>query len=117
LLCACTSVSHPTFFFPADFLPISLAHSAGKLSDDECARLGGAMVITNFTNGTNVVTEGEKGDEFFIISAGDAEVWRDGALVCPLKRGDYFGEVSKHWGRQFSITNALLFALCPPVHF
>ena len=67
--------------------------SAGKLSDDECARLGGAMTITNFTNGTNVVTEGEKGDDFFIISAGDAEVWRDGALVCPLKRGDYFGGI------------------------
>ncbi len=66
------------------------------------------MVITNFTNGTNVVTEGEKGDEFFIISAGDAEVWRDGALVCPLKRGDYFGEVGQ------TVQYHKCVAICPP---
>lgn len=67
---------------------------AGKLSVDECNRLGGAMSLQKFVDGQAVVTEGDQGDEFYIIHQGIAEVYKDGKLICPLQRGDFFGETA-----------------------
>ncbi len=44
--------------------------------------------------GDAIVTEGETGDEFFVIADGAAEVTRGGTAVAKLGPGDYFGELA-----------------------
>jgi len=44
--------------------------------------------------GTVIVTEGETGDEFFVLGSGEAIVRRGGADVARLEPGDFFGELS-----------------------
>ena len=58
-----------------------------------------AKVISNmqnklFANGQMIVTMGEKGEEFFIILSGTADVIIEGKHITTLKSGDYFGELS-----------------------
>jgi CRP-like cAMP-binding protein len=44
--------------------------------------------------GTEVVTEGGKGDAFFFILAGEAAVRRRGRTVATLRPGQFFGELA-----------------------
>jgi CRP-like cAMP-binding protein len=47
--------------------------------------------------GETVVEQGSPGDGFYVILAGEAEVWRDGSRRAHLARlgpGDFFGEIS-----------------------
>jgi CRP-like cAMP-binding protein len=41
-----------------------------------------------------VFEQGERGECFYIVEAGSAEVLRDGRLVDALRRGDCFGEIA-----------------------
>lgn len=80
---------------------------AGKLSNDELARLGGAMRPQRFNAGQVVVREGDPADAFFIIQYGEAVVSRaDKGEIGFLKRGDYFGEAAllKHSYRMATVT-------------
>lgn len=47
-----------------------------------------------FAPGEAIVTEGERGREFFIIIDGKVRVIRQGADVADLGPGDYFGELA-----------------------
>ncbi|MDQ1401692.1 MAG: family transcriptional regulator, cyclic receptor protein [Actinomycetota bacterium] len=44
--------------------------------------------------GKAVVTEGERGHEFYVVIDGKADVHRDGRIVTTLGPGDYFGELA-----------------------
>ncbi len=44
--------------------------------------------------GDALVTQGEPGDRFYVISAGRARVVRDGADVASVSKGMYFGEIA-----------------------
>jgi CRP-like cAMP-binding protein len=44
--------------------------------------------------GTTIVTEGERGTEFFVIIEGTARVSRHGRQVTMLRPGDAFGELA-----------------------
>lgn len=44
--------------------------------------------------GQALVTEGERGHEFFVIADGKAEVTRGGSTVATLGPGDHFGELA-----------------------
>jgi CRP-like cAMP-binding protein len=44
--------------------------------------------------GTTIVSEGERGDDFFIIVSGHADVTIDGEHVRTQGPGDYFGEIA-----------------------
>lgn len=44
--------------------------------------------------GSDIVTEGTTGHEFFLILAGQAAVRRGGRKVATLGPGDYFGELA-----------------------
>jgi len=44
--------------------------------------------------GADIVREGEPGDVFFVVLAGDATVHRGGRKVRGLGPGDYFGELA-----------------------
>jgi len=65
------------------------------LDDSKRRALADALQSRTFTRpGEHVVTQGEKGAEFFIIERGRAEVVHDGEVVDVLKEGDYFGEIA-----------------------
>ena len=55
--------------------------------------LAQAMKEVTVTAGTDVVREGDPGEEFYVLAAGSAEVLVDGA-VKPIEAGDYFGEIA-----------------------
>jgi CRP/FNR family cyclic AMP-dependent transcriptional regulator len=57
---------------------------------DRLAELGDAVSKTD----ANVVSEGDRGDNFFVITSGKARVLRGGREVAELGPGDYFGELS-----------------------
>jgi len=44
--------------------------------------------------GTVIVSEGDAGDEFFVLGSGEATVSRAGAEVARLEPGDFFGELA-----------------------
>ena len=57
---------------------------------DRLAELGTAVNATH----TDVVREGDRGDDFFVITSGKGRVTRGGREVAELGPGDYFGELS-----------------------
>jgi CRP-like cAMP-binding protein len=40
------------------------------------------------------VRQGDTGDRFYVVAAGELEVIVDGAAVTTLRDGDYFGEIA-----------------------
>ena len=44
--------------------------------------------------GTAVVTQGERGETFYLIESGEVDVMHDGKLVATLGTGQYFGEIA-----------------------
>lgn len=52
------------------------------------------LEILDATQGTEIVTQGEEGDAFFVLLGGEASVRRNNRLVARLVAGDYFGEMS-----------------------
>jgi CRP/FNR family cyclic AMP-dependent transcriptional regulator len=57
---------------------------------DRLAELGTAVSATD----ADVVSEGDRGDDFFVITSGKGRVTRGGSEVAELGPGDYFGELS-----------------------
>ncbi|EPQ27737.1 uncharacterized protein PFL1_04874 [Pseudozyma flocculosa PF-1] len=72
------------------------------LSAAERAKVSDSLEPRDYAIGERVITQGERGSEFFIIVEGDAEVRKrkspeDGGqeeTVGKLSRGDYFGELA-----------------------
>lgn len=48
----------------------------------------------HYTEGQNLVTEGEKAEEFFVLVSGKAKVFRNGRELAVLGAGDWFGELA-----------------------
>ena len=70
-----------------------------RLSAAERAKISDSLELREYAPGQKVISQGERGSEFFIIVEGDAEVrkTKDGAaeqVVGKLSRGDYFGELA-----------------------
>ncbi len=57
---------------------------------DRLAELGDAVSIDD----APVISEGDQGDNFFVITSGTANVTRGGQAVAELGPGEYFGELS-----------------------
>ena len=57
---------------------------------DRLAELGTAVNRSD----ADVVTEGDRGDDFFVITSGKGRVTRAGREVAELGPGDYFGELA-----------------------
>jgi CRP-like cAMP-binding protein len=57
---------------------------------DRLAELGTAVSATD----ADVVTEGDRGNDFFVVTSGKGRVTRAGREVAELGPGDYFGELS-----------------------
>ncbi len=50
--------------------------------------------LRQFSPGTEIIRQGEIGEEFFVIGQGEVEIWIDGKLSNLLQPGSFFGEVS-----------------------
>src|SRR5215211_3432668 len=57
-------------------------------------QLGAALEHAEFAPRTAVFEQGERGDRFYVVESGRAEVVRDGRVVATLGRGDCFGEIA-----------------------
>ena len=56
--------------------------------------LARALIPVDVAPGADVVIQGHKGDRFYVIADGEAEVFTDGTSVAKLRRGDGFGEIA-----------------------
>ena len=66
----------------------------GACSEPELEHLLGLAEMRAVEAGTDVVREGEVGDEFFLVAQGEVEVQRRGRQVAQLGPGGFFGELA-----------------------
>ena len=64
------------------------------LNDREILRVLQVTDVSDYKNGENIISEGDKGEELFIVLSGQAKVLRNGAELAMLKAGDHFGEMA-----------------------
>ena len=63
-------------------------------SKKELLQIGRTAEDVKFKAGTELITEGKVGREFFVIFDGKARVTRNGKEIAVLGPGDYFGELA-----------------------
>jgi CRP-like cAMP-binding protein len=63
-------------------------------TDDELSRIAGLFNSTEATSGTQLCTQGEDGDEFYVVIDGTAEAVVDGDKMAELGPGSFFGEMA-----------------------
>jgi CRP/FNR family transcriptional regulator, cyclic AMP receptor protein len=64
------------------------------MTDRSIDVIGGLARPVAYGVGETLVRQGQSGDSFIVITAGTADVVRDGATVRSLGPGDFLGEVS-----------------------
>jgi cAMP-dependent protein kinase regulator len=54
------------------------------------------LETVKFNSGSNIITEGEAGDAFYLLETGEAAAYKHGhdKAVKEYKRGDFFGELA-----------------------
>jgi len=65
-----------------------------SFSPAELGQLADVMVRTKVAPDTNILTQGEEGDMFYILEEGSAIALKDGNQVNSYGEGDYFGELA-----------------------
>lgn len=62
----------------------------------ERAKIADALETVKCKAGENIITEGEPGNNFYMLEAGSAQAFKSGVngAVKDYKRGDYFGELA-----------------------
>ena len=63
-------------------------------ADKELDAVAKVIEVVDVPAGDVLVTQGERGHEFYVISDGEADVIIDGSTVASLKPGDFFGELA-----------------------
>jgi MFS family permease len=56
--------------------------------------LAARLVPLRMDSGTTIVREGDRGDRFYILVEGEADVSENGRVISELKPGGYFGEIA-----------------------
>jgi CRP-like cAMP-binding protein/ribonuclease BN (tRNA processing enzyme) len=64
------------------------------VNKDTLNRIAERSLLVPFKAGQNIVSQGEKGDRFYVITLGKAKVVVDDSIRVVLEKGDYFGEIS-----------------------
>ena len=65
-----------------------------RCSRRELAEIGGLADEIDLPKGKDLIRQGERGREFFVLLEGEAEVRRDGKTVETMRAGDFFGEIA-----------------------
>ncbi|MEO6600433.1 MAG: cyclic nucleotide-binding domain-containing protein [Polyangiaceae bacterium] len=65
-----------------------------QLNDREILRVLQVTDVVDYQNGDTIISEGDKGEELFIVLSGHAKVMRSGAEIAALNAGDHFGEMA-----------------------
>lgn len=76
--------------------PDALAHVPlfAPLKEKERAKLAKRFLARTFVAGDEIVSEGNTGTGFYVITAGEVSVVRGGREVARLGPGSYFGEIA-----------------------
>jgi len=64
------------------------------LNDREILRVLQVTDVVDYKNGETIISEGDKGEELFIVLSGHATVVRNGAELATFNPGDHFGEMA-----------------------
>ena len=64
------------------------------LNDREILRVLQVTDVNVYEEGDNVITEGQRGDELFIVLEGSVDVMRGDAKLTTLSQGEHFGEMA-----------------------
>lgn len=64
------------------------------MTDRTLEAIGDLTIEVRFAPGEAIVREGDMGDAFYVITAGNAVVEHDGTTLRELGEGDFFGEIS-----------------------
>jgi eukaryotic-like serine/threonine-protein kinase len=65
-----------------------------EFAESELWEIIRACIWQDFGAGSQIIVEGDIDDSFYIITSGDVDVYKDGALIGHLQSGDCFGEMS-----------------------
>ncbi len=67
-----------------------------SLKTYERAKIADALESTKFPAGTQIIKEGDPGDAFYLLEAGEAQAFKRGVekAVKDYQRGDFFGELA-----------------------
>jgi cAMP-dependent protein kinase regulator len=67
-----------------------------SLKTYERAKIADALESTKFPAGTEIIKEGDPGDAFYLLEAGEAQAFKRGTdkAVKDYQRGDFFGELA-----------------------
>lgn len=65
-----------------------------QCSKRELAQIAGIADEIDLREGKELIREGERGREFFVLLEGSAEVTKDGRRINTLGAGDFFGEIA-----------------------
>ncbi len=65
-----------------------------EFAESELWEIIRACIWQEFEAGSQIIVEGDIDDSFYIITSGDVDVYKDGALIGHLQSGDCFGEMS-----------------------
>lgn len=65
-----------------------------RCSKDELQRIAKLADLVEFREGDTLMKEGSRGQEFFVIVDGAAEVIKDGHRLAELGAGDWIGEIA-----------------------
>jgi len=66
----------------------------GALPVATIVQLAGGLEHVSFAPGQTVFRQGERGDYFYVVQAGSADVIRDDGVVRTIGSGDCFGEIA-----------------------
>lgn len=76
------------------FNAIKTLHFFNEFPESEIWEIIHACIWQTFTDGEQIIVEGDIDDSFFIIISGEVAVHKDGASIGQLKTGDCFGEMA-----------------------